>query len=369
MKKCKFCKRYIEEDSIFCRHCGGTVVQRRKKKGEVSIPKITQKPNGKYHCQLRLGGVSISITKDTEQEVRALAIAYKTGAMPLPTKEKVKKLTLSDAIDKHIENFPVDVSPQTVRNYYTIQHSRFKSAMKLNIFDDINWQKVINDECKLGVSPNTVIGAWRSVRCVLRENGVEPKVTLPRSVPSSREWLEFDQIFTFLNAIHGHRDELYALLALHGLRRSEIFALTPDKIDLEKKIIHVQGAVVQAPNGKLVYKSSNKTVGSERSVHIVIKRLVDLLTEHDGNFLPPNADKISTRINKLCAENGLPQVGLHGLRHSFASLAYHLGVKDASTMVLGGWVSPDVLHDFYTHLASKDLDDDIAKIEKFFITG
>ena len=71
-------------------------------------------------------------------------------------------------------------------------------------------------------------------------------------------------------------------------------------------------------------------------------------------------------INKLCEKNGLPQVGVHGLRHSFASLAYHLGWSELTTMREGGWSNPDTVHRIYTHLAAQDANADIDRMKKFY---
>ena len=71
-------------------------------------------------------------------------------------------------------------------------------------------------------------------------------------------------------------------------------------------------------------------------------------------------------INKLCVKNGLPPVGVHGLRHSFASLAYHLGWSELTTMREGGWSDPSVVHNIYTHLAAQDANEDIKRMKKFY---
>ena len=57
-----------------------------------------------------------------------------------------------------------------------------------------------------------------------------------------------------------------ALLALHGLRRSELLALTADKITGD--MITVSGSMVFNANGQLVLKSTNKNETSQRTVCI-----------------------------------------------------------------------------------------------------
>ena len=71
-------------------------------------------------------------------------------------------------------------------------------------------------------------------------------------------------------------------------------------------------------------------------------------------------------INGLCEAVGLPLVGVHGLRHSFASLAYHLKWSEATTMYEGGWSDQTVVHRIYTHLANQDANKDVKKMQKFY---
>lgn len=67
-------------------------------------------------------------------------------------------------------------------------------------------------------------------------------------------------------------------------------------------------------------------------------------------------DLTLTRINRVCRENDLPEVGLHGLRHSFASLAYHLQIPEMIAAEIGGWNDLSTMHKIYTHLAQKDIE-------------
>ena len=69
----------------------------------------------------------------------------------------------------------------------------------------------------------------------------------------------------------------------------------------------------------------------------------------------------------MCAANGLPQVGNHGLRHSFASLAYHLGIPEKIAMEIGGWEDSKTMHDIYTHLAKRDIAKRSEDFSNFFL--
>ena len=78
----------------------------------------------------------------------------------------------------------------------------------------------------------------------------------------------------------------------------------------------------------------------------------------------PNS--LREQINSICEKNNLPLVGVHGLRHSFASLAYHLGWSEMTVMQEGGWSNTQTVHNIYTHLAAQDKNEDIDRMKEFY---
>ena len=145
---------------------------------------------------------------------------------------------------------------------------------------------------------------------------------------------------------------------LHSLRLSEILALE----SCDGETIKVRGAMVRGENG-LTRKELNKTDLSRRDVPVMIPRIAELLSAVPVTVSPST---INAHLTKLCAAAGLPEITLHCLRHSFASLAYHLGWSEASTMREGGWSNSKTVHDVYTHLSALDFNEDIKKMEAFY---
>ena len=60
-------------------------------------------------------------------------------------------------------------------------------------------------------------------------------------------------------------------------------------------------------------------------------------------------------------------MGVHGLRHSFASLAYHLQIPEKIAMEIGGWSDDGTMRKIYTHLAQKDIADRAKDFSNFFV--
>jgi len=231
---------------------------------------------------------------------------------------------------------------------------------------DINWQRMINEEAA-NYSPKTIRNAWSLVTLSLKyAEHQKPVIKLPKNRKSKRDWLDYEQIQSFTAILRGKPYELGALLALQGLRRSEILYLSAEDCDLDKGLIHIRGAAVIGEGNKLVRKDYNKTDASTRTVHIVIPRLTELVRGKEGIIITTNPTTLYGSINKLCKRNNLPKVGVHGLRHSFCSLARHLGWDEMTVMREGGWDDPTVVHQIYTHLAEQDANADVQKMKDFF---
>jgi len=88
--------------------------------------------------------------------------------------------------------------------------------------------------------------------------------------------------------------------------------------------------------------------------------------EPTGLVVKCSPDTIRGQVNRVCEKNGLPLVGVHGLRHSFASLAYHLGVPEKVTMEIGGWSDSQTMRKIYTHIAQSDMKRYEAQFADFF---
>ncbi len=362
---CKFCNREIEDDSIFCRFCGEKVVRTRKKKDEIKVPEPKQLPSGSWFARVMVRGNSVCITEATKEAYYIKARAVKSGL--LETAPQLPKMPLSKAIDNYINENTNVLSPSTIKAYKSIRKTRFQALMDKDI-NSIKWQEAVNTEAT-DVSPKTLANAWRLITASLKAAGVTPpEVKLPKIPKAQKEWLDFEQIQAFTKIIKGQDCELGALLALHGLRRSELLALTKDSIDLKKQTITISGAVVYNDKSEIVHKDTNKNASSQRTVPILIPRLEELLNDDNikGQLITTKPNTLYVQVNKLCKRNQLPEIGVHGLRHSFCSLAFHLGWSEATVMTVGGWSDSKTVHNIYKHLAEKDKNADIKKMISFY---
>lgn len=375
---CRICKRHIPDNSLYCNWCG--TYQLAKKTKEITVPTPKQLPSGNWRVYLERE--QQSVTAETPEACKAQAIAIRkqwetdeAAGLHIPPPQVT---TLRSVLRDYITSREPVRSPSTIDGYNNILRNRFKDYMDSDVHA-IDFQKMINDEVLKGISAKTIRNAWGLVSSALFQVKIvfEPP-SLPRAIKKERSWLTYDQINTFLAAIRGSKYELPAILALHSLRKSELCGLRICDCDLVKQTIHIRGALLKTKDG-YVYSKLNKTDSSSRDVPIIIPRLTELLNNiiYNNSFSQassPNCDKfivevprdgIYKAINQACLKAGLPPVGIHGLRHSFASLAYHLGWKKMTTMQVGGWHNSKVLDAIYTHNA--DFDADISTMVTFFV--
>jgi integrase len=71
-------------------------------------------------------------------------------------------------------------------------------------------------------------------------------------------------------------------------------------------------------------------------------------------------------INLICKKNDLPECGVHGLRRSFASLGFHLGLSELEVQEIGGWSDHNTVHKIYLKLAREDRLNAENKMERFY---
>lgn len=332
----------------------------------MKVPKPRKQASGLYVINLKLSGKTVTVHGETEAECRRNAIAIKSNHLTGRVMYNKCTVTVTEAIDNYIDKRP-KLSPSTVRGYRSIQKNVFTPVMNQKL-DEVDWQRAIDKDDH---APKTIHNAWGFIASVIAENGLTvPKVRLPAKISNERAFLQPNQIPTFLEAIKGAECELAALLGLHSLRRSEILDVTFGDVDLKNGIIHVHGAAVMNDENELVHKSTNKNATSRRDVPIMIPRLAELIKEKNGKpkeyLVTLNPNNIWRGVNTVCKKNNLPEIGCHGLRHSFVSLAYHLGWSELATMKVAGYADYQTMRKIYTHLADDDKNSAIESTKNFF---
>lgn len=323
----------------------------------MKIPVARQLPSGAWFCRVRINGQDVAITRDTEKEAVAEALAVKAGIKQ--AEKRQRRRSVSQAIDDYIEARTNILSPATIRGYRIIQNNRFRTMAHRDIstVTPEQWQRAVNAEARI-VSAKTLTNSWRFLASVIAEStGTVVSIKLPQIVPNQRPWLTPEQISAFVQAVHGTTVEIPALLALSSLRCSELLDLKWTDIDLQRKIIRVSGSAVYDEAGQLVHKKENKNATSRRIVPIIppLQAALEDAPRCGKYVITITSNWIYKSINRICAQHDLPEVGIHGLRHSFASLAFHLNMPEKVAMQIGGWANDQTMKKIYTHLSQADI--------------
>lgn len=357
--KCNSCGRNdIPDGAGWCCWCGTKLIKTRKKSAELKVPTPKQVSSGKWFIRLRIDGRNTNITADTERECIEKARAVKAG---LIKEEKQTSITLKTAINDYIAAKCNILSPSTIRGYKIIQKTRFQDYMDRDItkMTAKQWQTAVNNEA-IGISPKTLKNSWMFINTVLDFSGVgKVKVSLPQVVPHNTPFLSPDEIKKLTSYIKGSEIEIPILLGLSSLRRSEAHALQWEDIDLKNRVIHVHRSMVQNENKEWITKETNKNSSSNRIVPIMMNNLYDALKREQkisGKVVEIPANTVRNRLKAACLDSGVTVVSYHGLRHSFASLAAHLGMQESVAMQIGGWANDKIMKRIYTHVLETDVD-------------
>jgi len=151
------------------------------------------------------------------------------------------------------------------------------------------------------------------------------------------------QIKILLNKAKEMECEWYPhwVLALYtGMRNGELYALTWDKVDLEK----CNAKVDCSWNNKDGFKSTKS--GDDRIVSLA-PNLIPILAElklknSDSKFVLPRIDKWdrgeqARELRMFLMGLGLPVVRFHDLRASWATVMLGRGIEPIKVMFMGGW--------------------------------
>ena len=183
-----------------------------------------------------------------------------------------------------------------------------------------------------------------------------------------RTW-SAEQLAAFLNSQRD--DRLYALwytLAMTGLRRGEALGLRWHDLDLEAGRLAVRRALV--PCGREVLVSEPKTARGRRAVALdpeTVAVLKDeaarqlkvqhactawvetglVFTGDNGEALHPEV--VSRFFRKAVRETMLPDIRLHDLRHTHATLALQAGIHPKVVSERLGHATVSITLDTYSH--------------------
>lgn len=263
-----------------------------------------------------------------------------------------------------------------IENYLKPQLGEIR-LQKLTARDIQQYYTWLMDEKEL--SPKTVIKhhnlLTNTLNAAERQEYITKNPMRAVSPPKKRQreakFYTPEQLGILLDKAVGTRLELPVFICAYlGLRRGELCGLRWNDVDLEHKTITIENTRTQA--GKKEIEKGTKTVSSTRTLYLP-DTLCDMLKaarEHqqacraeyknayddndyvvvmeDGRPFRPNY--LSELFGKFLADNDLPKIVLHELRHTFASLSNQAGIPAYNIGKALGHSTPATTQKIYTHL-------------------
>ncbi|KAA8455589.1 site-specific integrase [Weissella paramesenteroides] len=171
-------------------------------------------------------------------------------------------------------------------------------------------------------------------------------------------------------------DYFFLLIAKTGLRFSEALGITPDDFDLSRLTLSV--------NKTWDYKSNKgsfsptKNTASVRKVPIdwqiamQFAQLIKDLPKDQPIFITPGKkfynETANDKLARYCQKADIPEISVHGLRHTHASLLLYAGVSIASVAQRLGHSNMNTTQRTYLHVIQELENADTDKIMRYLTT-
>ena len=229
-----------------------------------------------------------------------------------------------------------------------------------------------------------------AVREELLEKNVAKLVRAPSVPRAERHPLTVEELRVLFKANEQHRlRAMFVVLALLGLRRSEVLALQWTDVDLDRGALQVRQGLHRV--GGRLQLLPTKTARSCRTIPLPpmvvseltthrerqeVERLALAETWPDVGFVfttpigtPIDPDNCSKVVKSAVKTAGLRDVRMHDFRHGVVSVLLGLGVPPRTVMEIAGHSGLEMTMNVYGHVTLDDKREALARFDGLFAEG
>ncbi len=348
-----------------CPKCGGELTLADERRRETRGGFKTRKA-----CQAAMAKVLVSVEE-------------KTHVVP-------RRITLRDYLLNHwLPAIEGTVRPTTFSGYRTaceqhvipelgaVQLQRLSGGTLNALYSRLATDGRVKGEG--GLSANSIRHVHAALHRALRDavrwgylahnvaDSADPPAPEHRELPA---WSEAE-LHSFLTSLEGDRlFPMWRFFAMSGCRRGEVLGLRWDDVDMENNRVTIRRALV--PVNGVVHLSEPKTkrgrrlIALDRATMALLKeQAAQQLREHDDwgegwidsgyvftleDGAPLHPERISALFRRLVKAAPVKMIPLHGLRHTYATLALSKGVNPAIVSRRLGHSTVAFTLDVYSHV-------------------
>lgn len=273
--------------------------------------------------------------------------------------------------------------------------------IKLSKINTAYCQKVVNEWSEKGTSKqyplfiNYMSKVFKyAINIGLTSDNPTLNIIIPKSQEKTEKKLKLytkSQLEIFLNEVLQEENQylrnrdytLFRLLAFSGCRIGEILALTWDDIDFKTNELTISKTVARSNNYYI--SETPKTKKSNRVIFLDGKTIKQLklwkleqrkfmfklgfskvnyvITNEENNFTINQT--IADRYNIYRERAGLPYIGLHGFRHTHASMLYEAGADHKEVQERLGHANIKTTMDTYIHITNSKKEETTQKLTNY----
>lgn len=337
--------------------------------------------------------------KEAKTALSRLELELQKTGMPTST-----NTTFKEAAELWLESYKKTVKESSYSRTKIIFNKHIYPKfgnIKLSKINTAYCQKVVNDWSEKGTSKqyplfiNYMNKVFKyAINIGLTSDNPTLNLLIPKPQIKTEKKLKLytkEQLELFLNEVSQEQNlyfknrdyTLFRLLAFSGCRIGEILALTWDNINFKTNEMAIKKTV--ARSDKYYISETPKTKKSNRIIYLDEKTIKQLkfwkleqrkylfqLGFTKANYLFTN-DENNFTINQSVAERyniyreraGLPYIGLHGFRHTHASMLYEAGADHKEVQERMGHANIKTTMDTYTHITNSKKEDTTQKLTNY----